>query len=157
MATERQLKLTREGKARLEEELRQLREERIKELSERIQAANEEGDISDNSEFEELKEEYYYAEDRVREIQHILSRAVLLEEGSQDGTIDLGSRITVQADDDDEPENWMLVNEEESQAVEGRISDESPVGIALLGKKSGDTITIKTPGGEINYKIIDVH
>lgn len=157
MATERQLKLTPEGKARLEEELRHLREERLKELSARIQAANEEGDISDNSEFEELKEEYYYAEDRVREIQHILSRAVLLEEGSQDGTIDLGSRITVQADDDDEPENWMLVNEEESQAVEGRISDESPVGIALLGKKSGDTITIKTPGGEINYKIIDVH
>lgn len=157
MATERQLKLTPEGKARLEEELRHLREERLKELSARIQAANEEGDISDNSEFEELKEEYYYAEDRVREIQHILSRAVLLEEGSQDGTIDLGSRITVQADDDDEPENWMLVNEEESQAVEGRISDESPVGIALLGKKAGDTITIKTPGGEINYKIIDVH
>lgn len=157
MATERQLKLTPEGKARLEEELRHLREERLKELSARIQAANEEGDISDNSEFEELKEEYYYAEDRVREIQHILSRAVLLEEGSQDGTIDLGSRITVQADDDDEPENWMLVNEEESQAVEGRISDESPVGIALLGKRAGDTITIKTPGGEINYKIIDVH
>lgn len=157
MATERRLKLTREGKARLEEELRQLREERLKELSQRIQAANEEGDISDNSEFEELKEEYYYAEDRVREIQHILSRAVLLEEGSPDGTIALGSRITIQADDDDEPEHWMLVNEEESQAVEGRISDESPVGIALLGKKSGDTITIKTPGGEINYKIIDVH
>lgn len=157
MATERQLKLTPGGKARLEEELRQLREERLKELSARIQAANEEGDISDNSEFEELKEEYYYTEDRVREIQHILSRAVLLEEGSPDGTIGLGSRITVQADDDDEQENWMLVNEEESQAVEGRISDESPVGLALLGKKAGDTITIKTPGGEINYRIIDVH
>lgn len=157
MATERQLKLTREGKARLEEELRQLREERLKELSQRIQAASEEGDISDNSEFEELKEEYYYAEDRVREIQHILSRSVLLEEGSADGTIALGSRISVQADDDDEPENWVLVNEEESSAIDGRISDESPVGIALLGKKSGDTITIKTPGGEINYRIIDVH
>ncbi len=157
MATERELKLTPGGKARLEEELRQLREDRLKELSARIQAANEEGDISDNSEFEELKEEYYYTEDRVREIQHILSRAVLLEEGSPDGTIGLGSRITVQADDDDEQEHWMLVNEEESQAVEGRISDESPVGLALLGKKAGDTITIKTPGGEINYRIIDVH
>lgn len=157
MATDRQLKLTPEGKARLEEELRQLREERLKELSARIQAANEEGDISDNSEFEELKEEYFYTEDRVREIQHILSRAILLEEGSPDGTIALGSRITVQADDDDQQEHWMLVNEEESQAVEGRISDESPVGLALLGKKAGDTVTIKTPGGEITYRIIDVH
>lgn len=157
MATDRQLKLTPEGKARLEEELRHLREDRLKELSERIQRANEEGDISDNSEFEDLKEEYFYAEDRVREIQHILSRAVLLEEGSPDGTIALGSRIVVQADDDEQQEHWMLVNEEESQAVEGRISDESPVGLALLGKKAGDTVTIKTPGGEITYRIIDVH
>lgn len=156
MATERQLKLTREGKARLEEELRQLREERLKELSQRIQAANEEGDISDNSEFEELKEEYYYAENRVREIQDILARSVILEEGSVDGTIGLGSRITVQADDDDEPENWVLVNEEESSALEGRISDESPVGIALLGKRAGDTVTIKTNGGGVSYSIIDV-
>jgi transcription elongation factor GreA len=156
MATERQLKLTREGKSRLEEELRQLREERLKELSQRIQASNEEGDISDNSEFEELKEEYYYTENRVREIQDILSRSVILEEGSVDGTIGLGSRITVQADDDDGPEHWMLVNEEESSALEGRISDESPVGIALLGKRAGDTITIKTAGGEISYSIIDV-
>jgi transcription elongation factor GreA len=156
MATDRQLKLTREGKARLEEELRQLREERIKELSRRIQAANEEGDISDNSEFEELKEEYYYAEDRVREIQNILARSVILEEGSVDGTINLGSRITVQADDDDGPEEWMLVNEEESSALEGRISDESPVGIALLGKRAGDVVTVKTAQSEINYKIIDV-
>lgn len=156
MATERQLKLTREGKSRLEEELRQLREERLKELSQRIQASNEEGDISDNSEFEELKEEYYYTENRVREIQDILSRSVILEEGSVDGTIGLGSRITVQADDDDGPEHWMLVNEEESSALEGRISDESPVGIALLGKRAGDTITIKTTGGEISYSIIDV-
>lgn len=157
MATERQLKLTREGKARLEEELRHLQEERLKELSRRIQAANEEGDISDNSEFEELKEEYYYAEDRVREIKHILSRSVILEEGSLDGTIGLGSRITVQADDDDQQECWVLVNEEESSALDGRISDESPVGIALLGKRAGDTVTVKTAVGQINYNIIDVN
>jgi transcription elongation factor GreA len=157
MATDRQVKLTREGKARLEEELRQLRDERLKELSQRIQAASEEGDISDNSEFEELKEEYYYAEDRVREIKDILARSIIIEEGSVDGTIGLGSRIVVQADDDDGPENWVLVNEEESAAVEGRISDESPVGVELLGKRAGDTITIKTPGGQINYRIIDVN
>jgi transcription elongation factor GreA len=157
MATDRQVKLTRDGKARLEEELRQLRDERLKDLSQRIQAASEEGDISDNSEFEELKEEYYYAEDRVREIKDILARSIIIEEGSVDGTIALGSRIVVQADDDDGPENWVLVNEEESAAVEGRISDESPVGIELLGKRAGDTITITTPGGQINYRIIDVN
>lgn len=155
MSTER-LKLTQEGMDRLQEELRVLQEERIPELSERIQQANEEGDISDNSEFEDLKEDFYYAEDRVREIRHILQRSELLEEGSFNGEIALGSRITVQADDDPASETWLLVNEEESSAVDGRISDESPVGLKLLGKKAGDSVTISAGGGEITYKILDV-
>lgn len=150
------LQITREGMERLQDELRVLREERLKELSERIQRASDEGDISDNSEFEDLKEEYYYVEERIREVEGVLKRAVLLEEGSLDGTIDLGSRITVKADDDDQEETWLLVNEEESSAIDGRISDESPVGLALLGKKAGDSVTITTPGGELTYKIIDV-
>lgn len=150
------LQITREGMTRLKEELRMLREERLKELSERIQRASDEGDISDNSEFEELKEEYYYVEERIREVEGVLKRAVILEEGSLNGTIDLGSRITVRAEDDTEDETWLLVNEEESSAIDGRISDESPVGLALLGKKAGDSVTITTAAGEFTYKIVDV-
>lgn len=150
------LQITQEGMTRLKEELRVLREERLKELSERIQRASDEGDISDNSEFEELKEEYYYVEERIREVEGVLKRAVILEEGSLDGTINLGSRITVRAEDDTEDETWLLVNEEESSAIDGRISDESPVGLALLGKKAGDSVTITTAAGEFTYKIVDV-
>lgn len=155
MAHER-LEITREGINKLNEELRVLQEERLKELSQRISAASEEGDVSDNSEFEDLKEEYYYVEERIREVRGILSRADVLEEGSADGTIGLGSRITVKADDDDEEETWLLVNEEESSAMDLRISDESPVGLALLGKKAGDSVTITTPDGDLTYTIINV-
>lgn len=150
------LKITREGIDKLTEELRVLQNERLKELSERIANASEEGDVSDNSEFEDLKEEYYYVEERVREVKGILSRADLLEEGSADGTISLGSRITVKADDGADDETWLLVNEEEASAKDGRISDESPVGLALLGKQKGDAVTIQTPGGALTYTIIDV-
>lgn len=150
------LQITREGMEKLQAELRVLENERIKELSERIANASEEGDVSDNSEFEDLKEEYYYVEERIREVRGILSRADLLEEGSADGTISLGSRITVKVDDDEDEETWLLVNEEEASAKDGRISDESPVGLALLGKHAGDEVAITTPGGELIYTIINV-
>lgn len=155
MAHER-LEITREGMDKLNEELRVLQEDRLKELSQRIANASEEGDVSDNSEFEDLKEEYYYVEERIREVKGILSRADLLEEGSLDGSIGLGSRIVVRADDDNDDETWLLVNEEESSAMDGRISDESPVGVALLGKRAGDSFTIKTPDGDLTYTIISV-
>lgn len=150
------LEITREGIDKLQEELRVLQDERLKDLSLRISHASEEGDVSDNSEFEDLKEEYYYVEERIREVKGILSRATILEEGSADGSISLGSRITVRADDDDGDQTWLLVNEEESSAMDGRISDESPVGLALLGKRSGDAVTIATPDGDLTYMIINV-
>lgn len=150
------LKITQEGMDKLTAELRVLQDERLKELSERIAAASEEGDVSDNSEFEDLKEEFYYVEERIREVKGILSRADLLEEGSADGTISLGSRITVKADDGAGEETWLLVNEEEASAKDGRISDESPVGLALLGKQKDDAVTIETPGGSLTYTIINV-
>lgn len=152
----KRLEITREGMDKLTNELRILQDERLKELSQRIADASEEGDVSDNSEFEDLKEEFYYVEERIREVKDILSRADLLEEGSADGIIGLGSRITVKAEDDIEEETWLLVNEEESSAMDGRISDESPVGIALMGKKASDSVTISTPGGELTYTIIAV-
>ncbi len=150
------LEITREGINKLNEELRVLQQERLKELSQRISEASSEGDVSDNSEFEDLKEEYYYVEERIREVKDILKRADILEEGSADGTIGLGSRITVKADDDDEEDTWLLVNEEESSAMDGRISDESPVGLQLLGKKAGDSVSIETPDGALTYTIINV-
>lgn len=157
MAATRGVQLTQEGKTRLEEELRQLREEKMPELSDRIQQARSEGDPSgDNSEYEAVKEEYIHAENRARDIEWTLEHAILIEEGSPDGTIGLGSHIVVSADDGDEDEKWVLVSAEEANPLEGRMSDESPVGQELLGKCAGDSFMVVTPGGEMTYKVIDV-
>lgn len=157
MATPTNLQITPEGRDRLKLELATLQDHRLKELSEQIAQNSSEGDVSDNAEFEELKDEYHRLEDRVREIQFILDKSVVLEYGSHDGVIALGSRIRVQAEDDTEAEDWILVNEEESLARAGRISDESPVGLAMLGKRAGDAFTVTTPAGSLTYRILDVH
>lgn len=156
MASTRGVQLTHDGKERLEEELHHLRKEKLPELSRAIQDANEDGDVTDNSEYEDLKEEYVYAENRVREIEYTLEHAILIEEGSRDGIIGLGSHITVQSDDGEADEAWVLVSAEEADALRGRISDDSPVGHQLLGKRKGDSIRVATPGGEVTYTVVDV-
>ncbi len=156
MGTARGVRLTRDGQKRLEEELRHLREERLPELSERIQGATEDGDVTDNSEYEDLKEEYNRIEGRLHELENILEHPEIIEEGSRDGSIQVGSHVTVRTPDDSEDETWVLVGPEEAHAPEGRISSESPVGQALLGSRAGDAITVTTPGGDIVYTVVDV-
>jgi len=156
MASTRGVQLTPDGKERLESELRSLKQEKLPELSERIQNANEEGDVTDNSEYEDLKDEYMHAEGRIREIEYILEHAILIEEGSLDGTIGLGSHLTVDTDDGEPLEEWILVSAEEADSLNGRISDESPVGKELIGKKAGDTFIVETMDGNVTYKVVDV-
>ncbi|HWV23535.1 MAG TPA: GreA/GreB family elongation factor [Thermomicrobiales bacterium] len=156
MASTRGVQLTQDGKRRLEEERRVLREEKLRELSERIQRANEEGDVTDNSEYEDLKDEYMHAERRVREIEYTLEHAIIIEEGSRNGVIDLGSHLSVETDDGEPLEEWILVSAEEADPLNGRISDDSPVGKQLLGKKTGDTFVVKTPDGDVTYRVVDV-
>jgi transcription elongation factor GreA len=156
MASTRGVQLTHDGKQRLEEELRHLRDEKIRDLSVRIQRANEDGDITDNSEYEDLKDEYMHAESRVREIEYTLEHATLIEEGSPDGTIGLGSHLTVDTDDGEPLEEWVLVSAEEADSLNGRISDESPVGKQLIGKKAGDSFVVETLDGSVTYRVVDV-
>ena len=156
MGTARGVQLTRDGKARLEEELRQLRVERLPDLSERLHEATMNGNNEDSSEYDGLKEEYSRLESRVRDLESILEHAEIIEEGSRDGTVQIGSHVTVRTPDDSEDETWVLVGPEEASAPDGRVSSESPVGQALLGSRAGDSITVTTPGGDIIYTVIDV-
>lgn len=156
MASTRGVRLTQDGKNRLEEELRHLRQEKLRDLSARIQRANEDGDVTDNSEYEDLKDEYMHTESRVREIEYTLEHAILIEEGSPDGTIGLGSHLTVDTDDGEPLEEWVLVSAEEADSLNGRISDESPVGQQLIGKKAGDTFVVETLDGNVTYKVVEV-
>lgn len=156
MASTRGVQLTPDGKARLEKELRTLLDEKLPELTERIQQANEEGDVSDNSEYEDLKDERVHLENRRREIEWTLEHAIIIEERSQDGSIGLGSHVSVDTDDGEPLEHWVLVSAEEADPLRGRISDDSPVGKLLLGKRAGDTFVVDTPDGPVTYTVTDV-
>lgn len=156
MASTRGVQLTRQGKVRLEEELRLLLKEKLPQLTQAMQYANEEGDTNEHSEYEDLKEERVHIDNRIREIEYTLEHAILIEEGSKDGTIALGSHLSVDTDDGEPLEHWVLVSAEEADPLHGRISDDSPVGQQLLGKKVGDTFKVETPGGEVTYTVVEV-
>ncbi len=152
MVRERPIVLTAEGKAALEQELEQLRTVKLPALRERLQQLSNEGDISDNSEYEDAKEELVLTEARIREIEHILRRAQTVAETGKRDEVRLGSRVTV-VDEDGVAETWIIVSPEEANAAQGRISIESPVGAALLGKRVGTTVTVQAPGGEMRLTI----
>ncbi|HYO29646.1 MAG TPA: transcription elongation factor GreA [Thermomicrobiales bacterium] len=146
--------LTAAGKARLEDQLDLLRTRRRPELMARIQDETESGDVSDNSEYEELKETAAIVDARIRELEQTLSKAVLVEAAS-DGTVGLGSSVTLR-DGDGVEETWTLVSPQEANAVAGTISTGSPVGRAVLGCRKGDSPTVRTPVGEMVYVVVEV-
>jgi transcription elongation factor GreA len=155
MVRERPVALTLEGKAQLEHELEHLRNVKVPVLVSRLQQLSTEGDISDNSEYEDTKEELVLAEARIREIEHILRRAQLLTHERRHDVVQLGSRVTV-IDEEGITETWVIVSPEEANAMQGRISVESPVGSALLGKRPGDTVVVHAPGGESRLTVQQV-
>ena len=151
---QRTVPLTAAGKARLEDELDLLRTRRRPELMARIQDETESGDVSDNSEYEELKETAAIVDARIRELEQTLRQAVLVE-AAGDGTVGLGSRVTLR-DGDGVEETWTLVSPQEANAVAGTISTGSPVGRAVLGCRIGDSPTVRTPVGEMVYTVVEV-
>jgi transcription elongation factor GreA len=155
MSIQRSVQLTADGKARLEEDLRYLREVKLKELFQSVQDANTNNEASDSSEYEELKDELAYTESRVRELEQLLEHAEIIEEGSPDGIVAIGSHVTVKGDDGI-TETWILVSPEEASLTDFRVSTESPVGQALLGQKAGDSVEVETPGGLIRYDVVAV-
>lgn len=148
------VQLTPTGKARLEEELAHLRDVKRPELVERVEISNDDGDISDNSEYEDLKEELIMADRRIQELEYLLSTAELVEQRT-DGTVGLGSRVTL-VDPDGVEDTWTLVDPAEADSRTGSISTESPVGSVLMGKSKGDSAEVETPGGTIVYTIQNV-
>jgi transcription elongation factor GreA len=148
------VQLTTAGRARLEDELTFLRDVKRRELSDRLEDSNEDGDISDNSEYEDLKEELVLADRRIQELEYLLATAAEIEP-SQDGSVALGSVVTIK-DSYGEEMTWTLVDPAEADTRTGSISTESPVGRALMGCHKGDSATVETPGGQIVYTVLNV-
>jgi transcription elongation factor GreA len=148
--------LTAEGAAKLKEELERLRGVERTALARRLREAVSQGDLSENADYHKAKEDQGFLEGRIQELEYLLKNAIIVEShtGERD-TVDIGARVTVQEEDYD-PEVYWLVGAKEADSRNRKISNESPVGRALMGKHVGDTVTIETPGGQMQLKILKI-
>lgn len=152
MPAERAVVLTAEGKDELEHELQTLRSVKLPDVTRRVQELTLDGDVSDNSEYEDTKEELMIVEARIREIEHLLRRAQVIDKTPNDGVVKLGSQVTL-VDEDGHTERWTLVSPAEANTMNAKISTDSPVGAALLGKRAGEAVTVSAPGGDTTYRV----
>jgi transcription elongation factor GreA len=147
--------LTKDGLHKLEKEHAQLVGVRRVEVADRIRHARDFGDISENSEYTEAKNEQSLVEGRIMTLEAMIRNAVLIEEnGRQKGVVDVGSKITVQTDEGEE--TYSMVGPAEADPIAGRISNESPLGRAILGHKAGDEVQWHSPMGTSRVKILSV-
>lgn len=155
--TDKPAYLTRDGRAKLEVELEELMTNGRRQVAERIGAAKELGDISESGEYEDAKNSQAHLEARIREIKSILSRASIIEDEAGAGNeVRLGSRVTVHVDGEDDDETWTIVGSTEARPRDGRISNESPIGSALLGKRPRQKVTVQTPSGTLKVTIVKI-
>ena len=145
--------ITAEGKIELEAELEQLKARRG-EIAEKIAEARDYGDLSENAEYDAAREEQGLVESRVAEIEDILLNAELIK-ASKKSTIGIGSKVELK--NGSKTVNYHVVGPVEANPIEGKISNESPIGIALTGKKEGETVVVTTPKGEIKYSIVAIN
>ena len=155
MAEEKKI-LTQSGYDKLSNELEDLKVNRCKEVAEKIKEARAQGDLSENAEYDAALAEQRDIEARISEIENILKHSRVIEEHPEDGRVSIGSRVTIQEIGEDFEEVYEVVGTSEANSLEGRISNESPVGSALMGKMVGETVTIETAVGEVCYKVLKV-
>ncbi len=145
--------LTLEKKNELENELLQLKSVRRKEIADSLEYAKSLGDLSENAEYHQAREDQANCEDRISHIEQILKNAVIMETGVS-GVVSVGSTVTVLKKGSKEEKTFALVGSEEADSISGKISNESPLGQALLGKKKGDKVIVHAPKGEVEYSIV---
>jgi len=148
--------LTPEGLKRLEEELEHLKTVRRAEVAQRLHDAMAEGEVEENPEYEDAKNEQAFVEGRILEIETILANAVLIENKGPSNEIRLGSKVTVTEVGSGSKEHYIIVGSAEADPANGRISNESPLGRALLGHKVNDVVSVQAPEGEIKFKVTHI-
>ena len=149
--------LTYEGLQKLESELHNLKVVKRKEVAQKIKEAREQGDLSENAEYDAAKDEQRDIEARIDEIEKILKNAeVVVEEEVDLDKISVGCRVKILDMEYDEELDYKIVGSTEENSLKGKISNESPVGKALLGAKVGEVVTVETQAGDLNYKVLEI-
>lgn len=148
--------LTAEGVERLRAELEHLKGTARDEIAKRLRSAIQMGDLAENADYHAAKEAQGFLEGRIQEIEHLLQTAEIIEENVENrDTVSLGARVTLQ-EADYPPETYQVVGAKEADPRNGRISNESPYGLALIGKRVGEEVVAQTPGGPIRLKILKI-
>ena len=157
MATNRQFMLTEEGLKQREEELEYLKSVKRKDVADKIKVALSFGDLSENSEYDEAKNEQAQVESRILELETMLKNAVVIDESDlSTDVVKIGGKVKLVDLDSGEEEEYQIVGSTEANPFKGSISDECPIGRAVVGRKLGETIEIEAPGGVIRYQIVEI-
>jgi len=147
--------LTAEGLEKLKVELKELKDIKLKEVAKRIKESKEMGDLSENAEYHEAKNEQAFLYGKILDIENKVNNAVVIEKSSGHDSVVAGSTVEIELENKNRTK-YEIVGSEESDPLHGRISVDSPIGGALLGHKVGDMVTTNTPSGETKYKIISI-
>jgi transcription elongation factor GreA len=155
--TKKEFLLTEEGLEKIKQELELLKIQKRHEVAQRLKEAIAQGDLSENSEYDAAKEEQAFIETRIVTLENIIRNAKLISPENQDkNVVHVGSKVTIQELPDGETETYTIVGTAESDPLSGKISNESPIGVELIGKKVGETIQVPAPSGAIQFKVVQI-
>lgn len=149
--------LTKQGLESFQKELEYLKTEKRNEIAEKIKVARSFGDLSENSEYDEAKNEQAKMENRIAELEEMLKNVRIIDEGKKNSrVVNTGTKVRILDVEMDEEMDYQVVGSSEADPMNGKISDESPVGAALIGHKVGETVVASTPAGELQFKIVKI-
>ncbi len=148
--------MTRAGHDALEVELKRLKSVERPAIIAAIAEAREHGDLSENAEYHSAREKHSFIEGRVKELEGILGLAEVIDPSKLSGSIKFGAKVTLVDEDTDEEKTWQIVGEHEANIEKGLLNIKSPIARALIGKEEGDSVEVRTPGGDRGYEVLKI-
>lgn len=148
--------MTKKGHSALETELKQLKSVERPAIIKAIAEAREHGDLSENAEYHSAREKQSFIEGRIKDLEGVLSLAQVIDPATLSGAIKFGATVTLIDEDTDEEKTWQIVGEHEANIEEGLLNVKSPIARALIGKEEGDSVEVRTPGGEKSYEVVSI-
>ncbi|PRY92272.1 transcription elongation factor GreA [Donghicola tyrosinivorans] len=148
--------MTRAGANALEAELKHLKSVERPEIIKAIAEAREHGDLSENAEYHSAREKQSFIEGRIKELESVISLADIIDPTKLSGAIKFGATVTVVDEDTDEEKKWQIVGEYEADIEKGLLNVKSPIARALIGKEEGDSVEVRTPGGQKSYEVLTI-
>ena len=148
--------LTSEGYLELENELQYLKTVKRAEVTQTLKEARALGDLSENSEYEQAREDQANLEKRIVEVEYALEHATVIDSEANDGKVSIGCQVELKYEDDDDTESYKIVGSQEADPFNNKISNESPIALAIMGKKVGDTVEVSSPDGVYTVQIVAI-